>query len=88
MDGTVAEADIKTAFVAALTSYLAGQAFVTDPTNNPPTQNVSIKWAQIGSQLLNQAGVTDYANLLANGGTANIAIALGQAAVPGTVTFS
>jgi uncharacterized phage protein gp47/JayE len=79
LDGSVALEDVQTAFATALAGYLAGIAFAADP---------SPKYVKIGSLLLDMKGVIDYADLLVNGGTANIAIAAGSVAVVGTVTLS
>ncbi|MED1850358.1 baseplate J/gp47 family protein [Brevibacillus borstelensis] len=47
-----------------------------------------VSYAKIGAAILDSAGVEDYANLLVNGGTANIAIDYEEVAVLGTVTTS
>jgi uncharacterized phage protein gp47/JayE len=86
MTGTQTATEIQSAFQAALVAYLASRAFIPDPANS--SQNISIKLAQIGALLLNQAGVSDYSNLKINGGTSNVAIAIDQVPIVGTVALS
>lgn len=78
MDGSVALADIKTAFSAALTEYLTGIGI----------DSGSVVTSHVGYILSGLDGVTDYSGLTVNGGTANIALAAGQVAVEGTTTLS
>lgn len=71
-------ADVKTAFEAALTSYLKQIAF----------KQSYVSYAQVGSLLLDTPGVLDYSNLTLNTGTGNVAIGDTQVAVKGTVTLN
>lgn len=63
LDGTSSLADIQTNFFHALKQYFK--------------QN-EIRWTQIGALLLDLPGVRDYTNLLVNGGTQNITVAVGE----------
>lgn len=47
-----------------------------------------VRYAQIGSMLLNAPSVVDYDNLTVNGGTANVILAESEIPVKGTVTLS
>jgi uncharacterized phage protein gp47/JayE len=70
---------VQTAFESALTEYLKSIAFKQD----------YVSTAQIGALILSTPGVTDYENLLVNGGgTSNIAVGNEEVAVKGTVTLS
>lgn len=44
-------------------------------------------YAQVGAIIINTSGVTDYANLLINNGTANIQLVSGEIAILGVVTL-
>lgn len=79
LTGTKTLAEVQAAFQTALSTYLAGIAFASDPT---------VRYVRIGSLLLDTDGVQDYSNLQINSGTANITIAADQVAVRGTVTLS
>jgi uncharacterized phage protein gp47/JayE len=71
-------ADVKTAFEAALVSYLQQIAF----------KQSYVSYAQVGSLLLDTPGILDYSNLTLNTGTGNVAIGDAQVAVKGTVTLN
>ncbi|MDI6711460.1 MAG: baseplate J/gp47 family protein [Bacillota bacterium] len=79
LDGSRLLAEVQADYVAALTAYLRELAFADDPT---------VRYSRLGPLLLDVAGVTDYANLLLNGGTSNVPIGAGQVAVLGTVTLT
>lgn len=79
LTGTKTIQEVQAAFEKALDEYLASIAFTSDP---------SVRYVKIGSLLLDTEGVQDYSNLLVNGGTANIAVGLGEVAVRGVVTLS
>lgn len=79
LTGSRTLAQVKTAFEAALNTYLQGLAFADDP---------KVRYVKIGALLLDTTGVSDYSNLQVNGGTANIEISSVQVAVKGTVTLS
>ncbi|SEO98740.1 baseplate J/gp47 family protein [Propionispora vibrioides] len=68
-------AEINENFTADLTEYLATMAFQADV----------IRYARIGSLLIEQTGVVDYIDLTINGGTGNIPVANNQVAVVGAV---
>lgn len=80
MDSSVSVSlvEIRETFTAALTEYLAGMAF----------QANVIRYARIGSLLIEQTGVVDYINLTINDGMANIPIADNQVATVGTVEIN
>lgn len=78
-DGTRTIGDIQADFESALVNYLKEIAFSNDPT---------VRYNKIGSLLLDVQGVTDYSNLLVNGGTSNVAINAGEVAIKGTVSLS
>ncbi|MGF9711615.1 baseplate J/gp47 family protein [Paenibacillus naphthalenovorans] len=69
-------ADAQAQILAGLTDYLKTLAFV-DPV---------VRYTQIANVVLNADAVVDYSGLTVNGGTANITVADGSVAVPGTVT--
>jgi uncharacterized phage protein gp47/JayE len=48
----------------------------------------NVRYAAIASTIYNVSGVDDYSNLLVNDGTANIAVAIDEKAVKGTVTLT
>ena len=79
LTGTKSLAQVQEAFERELDAYLGSIAFSADPT---------VRYVRIGSILLDADGVRDYANLLVNGGTANVAVEQGQVAVRGTVTLA
>ena len=68
---------IREHFVAALEEYLKKLAFKTS----------TIRYARIGSILLEQAGVVDYFYLTINGEEENIALGEDEVAIAGTVKF-
>lgn len=70
--------DATTAISDSVTAYLASAAFV----------DAFISAAKIGSAIINSEGVTDYADLTVNGGTANIAIGQSEVAVLGTLVVA
>lgn len=78
LDGTKTLADVQTAFSASLTAYLQDTVF----------EVYSVSYAKIGSLLLATAGVEDYNTLLANSGTANIAIGGTEMPITGTVALT
>lgn len=67
-------------FAAALTAHLAEIAYRDDP---------NVKFARVGTLLLDTPGVQDYAaaTLLVNGSQANIAVPPGAVAIQGEVTL-
>lgn len=77
-NGSATLAAIQAGLEVMLENYLQSIAFGNDP---------SPKYVRIGSLLLDIPGVIDFSDLLVNGGTANIAITAGQAAVIGTVSL-
>lgn len=79
LSGATTLALAKSAFEAALTTYLQGISFAADP---------SPKYVRIGSLLLDIPGVLDFSGLLVNGGTANVPITTIQVAILGAVTLS
>lgn len=78
MDSTASLAEVRDNFNTALASYLASIAFHAD----------TIRYARIGSLLIEQTGVVDYIDLTINGGESNIPVAENQVAVVGTVTIN
>ena len=72
---TISLAEIKEKFTAAITSYLASTAFQAD----------TVRYARVGSLLVEQEGVIDYVDYTLNGGATNISVAQDQVAVTGTV---
>lgn len=75
-------ANVQVAFETSLTGYLKSIAFQQD----------YVSAAQVGSLLLDTAGVLDYSNLLLNGGSGNVAVGNTanncQVAIKGTVVLS
>jgi uncharacterized phage protein gp47/JayE len=69
---------VRTAVQNAFVSYL--QSLALQPNND-------VQYARVGTAILNTPGVSDYATLTINGGTANIAIGPQQVAVFGTATW-
>ncbi len=74
---TVSLAEIKEKFEAALISYFYKTAFQLDV----------VRYARLGSILVEQDGVVDYVDFTLNGGTTNIPVAVYQVAELGTVTL-
>ena len=72
------DAQIQTAVIIAVTSYLASIAF----------NQTAVSYAKIGSLILDIPGVADYSSLLINTGTVNIAIPSEQVALIGTLTIT
>lgn len=70
---------VRAATGTALTTLLQSKAFAANPT---------VHYAVIGATILGVAGVTNYTNLLVNGGTADVAITNTQIATLGTTTWS
>jgi hypothetical protein len=50
-------------------------------------QDNDVRYARVGTVILDTPGVADYSNLTMNGGIANVTVGPQQAAVLGTVTF-
>ncbi|WP_298833930.1 baseplate J/gp47 family protein [uncultured Planococcus sp.] len=75
-EGAVIE-DVQTAFTEAFSTMLGAQAFADD----------IVRYSRVANLLLDQAGVIDYANLLVDGGTANVVLTGDEVAVAGAVTF-
>ncbi|NQX60444.1 baseplate J/gp47 family protein [Paenibacillus qinlingensis] len=78
LNGSRTLTQVKNDFTGAVRAYLSELAFSSDP---------AVRYVRIGSLLLDTPGVQDYANLLINGGSSNIAINVGQVAVVGTVSL-
>lgn len=80
---TIAEgysaASVKAACEAAIEDYIKSLAYAADN---------DVRYVRIGQAILDTAGVSDYANLVVNGGAANIAIGEQAVAIKGTVTLS
>ena len=74
---SVSVAEINENFTTALKDYLAQMAFKAE----------TVRFARIGSLLIEQAGVLDYVDLAINGGDANIPILQHQVATFGSVTI-
>jgi uncharacterized phage protein gp47/JayE len=68
--------DAQAQIAAALAEYLKTLAFV----------DLTVRYTQIANLVLNADAVADYSGLTVNGGTANITVADGSIAVPGTIT--
>jgi uncharacterized phage protein gp47/JayE len=79
LDGSRTLAQVQADYEAALGAHLNEIAYSAD-------QNV--KYARIGTLLLDTRGVSDYSNLKVNGGTANVIVPAGSVAAKGTVTLS
>jgi uncharacterized phage protein gp47/JayE len=71
-------ADVQTNIENSIVAYLKSIAFNQD----------FVSYAQIGSYILNSEGVQDYADLLVNEGTSNIALGAKEVAIIGTVEAS
>ncbi|BBH19837.1 phage tail protein [Paenibacillus baekrokdamisoli] len=76
LSGSQTLAQVKMDFERALTLHLAGIAYSEDR---------NVKYARIGTLLLDTTGVADYAGLEVNGGTGNVTVSEGSVAVKGTV---
>ena len=76
-EAAVSLAEIRETFNVALVSYLADMAFKAE----------MVRYARIGSLLIEQPGVLDYVNLTINGSEDNIPITENQVATVGTVTI-
>lgn len=70
---------VRVAVTQNIQKYFEGIAFQADN---------DVRYARIGTAILDTPGVLDYSNLLVNGGTANIVVAENEVAVLGTVTLS
>lgn len=79
LDGTKTLAEVSSTFEADLVEYLKEIAY---------SQDTTARYTYIGALLHGVQGVTDYSNLLVNGGTANITVNPGAVAVKGTVTLT
>ncbi|MFD2613531.1 baseplate J/gp47 family protein [Paenibacillus gansuensis] len=81
LSGSRTLAQVKTDFTAALIAHLASIAY---------SQDRSMKFARLGTILLDTPGVQDYdtSKLLLNGGTANVQVPAGSVAVIGAVTLT
>lgn len=77
-------AQVQESFETIFVDYLASLALKKD-TNNQP---LPVSYAQVGSKLIETAGVIDHTNLLINGGTANIPLDTESVPIKGTVTLS
>jgi uncharacterized phage protein gp47/JayE len=78
LDGSKTLNDVYTSFSKAFSEYLKDIVF----------KNYSISYARIGSLLLSTVGVSDYVNLLVNGGAANITIGETEVPVAGTIALT
>jgi uncharacterized phage protein gp47/JayE len=72
-------ASVKSSVQTALDGYIKSLAFQDDN---------DVKFAKIGSTILETNGVQDYSNLLLNSGTGNVVIQNKEVAVLGTVSFT
>jgi len=79
LTGSRTLSQVQADFEEAITAHLAGIAFGADR---------NVRYARIGTLLLDTAGVQDYVNLQVNGGTGNVVVAAGSVAVKGTVTLT
>jgi uncharacterized phage protein gp47/JayE len=81
LSGSRTLAQVTTDFETAITVHLASIAYSDDQ---------SVKFARIGTLLLDTPGVSDYSapSLLVNGAQANIVVPAGSVAVVGTVTLT
>jgi len=70
---------VKLNITEALREYLKSLTFQADN---------DVKYVKIGSVILDVAGISDYSNLLINGGTNNIVIGEQEVAVLGTVALT
>ena len=78
-------AQIKAEFEVALAEHLADIARNAFGAYNADR---GVKYARIGTVLLDIPGVADYSSLTVNGGTTNIPVAAGAVAIKGTVTLN
>lgn len=74
---------VTTAFNTAFDNYLAGLAFENSPDGNQKP----VVYAQVGSLLINTAGVSNYVGLTVNGAAADVAVGAEQVATRGAVNF-
>jgi uncharacterized phage protein gp47/JayE len=72
-------ATVKAAAVEAIKAYIRSLAYLDDN---------DVRYVRIGQAILDTPGVQDYAALLVNSGTANVAVGVQQVAVAGTVTLT
>jgi len=79
LDGSKTLVEVQATFEAAVVEHLKTIAYSKDTT---------VRYSRMESLLLDTQGVTDYSNVLVNGGAANIVIPAGSVAVKGTVTLS
>jgi uncharacterized phage protein gp47/JayE len=86
LSGSRSISQIKADFETSLASHLADIARAAFASMGGDR---SVKFARVGTLLLDTTGVTDYdaASLLVNGAQANIAVPAGSIAVKGTVTL-
>ncbi|MGG1597604.1 baseplate J/gp47 family protein [Paenibacillus naphthalenovorans] len=87
LNGSRTLAQVTADFEASLTAHLAE---IAKNAFSVTGGDRSVKYARIGTLLLDTPGVSDYnaASLLVNGGTANVMVSPGSVAVKGTVTLS
>lgn len=78
LDGSKTAGEVKTAFTAALDSFLKETIFNTR----------RVSYAKLGSLLLDIPGVEDFDGFLLNSGTGNVAVGEKQIPVIGTVTLT
>ncbi|SHO48150.1 baseplate J/gp47 family protein [Anaerocolumna xylanovorans] len=78
LNGTRLLSEVSADFTAAVAEYLKGTIF----------EAYSVSYAKIGSLLLGTAGISDYTDLLLNGGTGNISIDDTQMPIAGAITLS
>lgn len=77
LDGSKTIEEVLAAFTIAYEAYLKETVF----------ENYSVSYAKIGSILLSTPGLSDYSNLLVNGGTDNITIGETEMPIAGTVAL-
>jgi len=70
---------VKNAVIDSITNYIKGLAFQSSN---------DVVYSRIGQAILETPGVSDYSNLIVNGGTTNIPITEKQVAVVGAVTLT
>jgi uncharacterized phage protein gp47/JayE len=70
---------VKSAVTENIRAYIKSLAFADDN---------DVRYAKIGTAILDTPGVVDYSNLLLNGGTANVVVGPQEVAVLGTVTLT
>lgn len=78
LDGSRLLKEVTADFTAAIAEYLKGTIF----------EAYTISYAKIGSLLLSTKGISDYSDLLLNGGMSNISIADTQMPIAGAITLS